>query len=214
VQLWFERYYGLLAASVGPGCYDECVRVKSDVQRAVEGRVNRLHQMIIDQIIDFIKHHYYHPITSTASGEPTTGCTQLCLFVKRVGVAVRERVEESLADPLLFTLATRLLHSLLHDHIKRHTISPAAALSTLLIDTQHYAASIPRDTVPSSAHLQHLYSVCLRDLARVYVVERVEACKAALQEGGLASVDVGLLMPFISNRADCRANPKLLQQLK
>ena len=128
----------------------------------------------------------------------------------RVASAMRERVEDALADPWLYHVALRLLHTIMHDLVKRTVVSELGAV-TLLRDAQFMSTSIPRDTLPNNTLLASLFDACLKDLARIYMV-RLEAVRAAVQEGGLASVDLKLILPFVASRADVKMTPRLMNK--
>lgn len=219
LQLWFERHYGMLAAGVSAGCYAECVRVKSETMSGIELKMKRIINKVLDWSILFIREYYwkqhkkqdYAPTTNTEPAQVSLYCQQLCLFVKRFATAMRERVEEAIADPWLFHFSIRLLHSFLHDLLKRATVSQVGSI-VLLQDCQHLAAIIPSETNPHNTNLHSLYAVCLKEVSRLFMVRRVEAVRAAVQEGGLASVDLKLVLPFVAGRADCRSNPRLMMK--
>jgi hypothetical protein len=228
IQIWFERHYGILSAAVSPGCYAECVRIKNEMIKAVEGKVTILAGQMIDWAIDFVKEYYYKQQRrsdfnprdeaeqqSLLSRQQSACCEQLVLFIRRTSSSVKACAEDALAGPWLYRLGCRLLHSLLHDHLKRLVVSEAGALG-LMKDCSHYAQCIPRDLCGGSLASSYETQLCqsynaLKELPKLYMV-KADSLRAVMQEGALASVDIKLLFPYLTNRADSRANGKLLER--
>lgn len=213
IQIWWERYAGLLAASVSPGCYAECVRVKSDAYRGIEVHLNQLARKMINWSIDFIREFYFKQQKKTdfrepGGGKPTVVAQQLTLFLRRTSSTVRGCMEEPLAGPLLFHLGCRVLHVYLHEHMRRFAVSAQGAL-TVALDCGLLADNIPGDLGVGpdlTAQLTNYYGA-LRDLAKIYAV-RPESIRAILQEGGaLTSIDPRQLYPFLAMRMDARTVP-------
>ncbi|KAI8824861.1 exocyst complex component Sec10-like protein, partial [Fimicolochytrium jonesii] len=190
--------------SASPTAHRDMVVYKNSFMSTVEHRLNVLVQKQITAIVGWLgtllgtqKKTDFKPKDDAGDQEilPSPTCIQVCDFLS----LVHQRGGTCLAGSNLENFLSEIgisFQSLLLDHLKKFTVSQAGGL-ILLTDMAAYQHSITTLSIPL---LSERFDM-LRELANLFVV-RPENLKTVMNEGHLSRIEMQLLHPFLSMRAD------------
>ncbi|KAJ3021108.1 Exocyst complex component 5 [Thoreauomyces humboldtii] len=215
LQLHFQTSVVPLLSS-SPTAHRDIVVYKNGFMATVEHRLNVLVQKQLDAIISWLaavlatqKKTEFRPKDEEMHGNgliATPPCVQCTEFLR----SAHAQASRCLAGENLDNFMTEIgsaFHSMLLDHLKKFVVSQAGGL-ILLKDLATYQQSVAAFKI---ALLNERFDM-LRELGNLFVV-KPETLKTVINESHLSRIELPLLQPFLSQRADWSKLAKLERDL-
>ncbi|TPX60009.1 hypothetical protein PhCBS80983_g02072 [Powellomyces hirtus] len=214
LQLHFQSSI-IPGISSSPTAHRDMVVYKNGFMSTVEHRLNVLVQKQIDAIVSWLgtclatqKKTDFRPKDEMSSNSMavTLPCAQCTEFLEQT----LERATSNLSGLNLEIFLTEIgtsFNSMLVEHLKKFVVTQAGGL-ILLKDVACYQQTIAMFKIPL---LNERFDM-LRELANLFVV-KPETLKTVINESHLSRIELPLLQPFLSQRADWGKLAKLERDL-
>ncbi|KND04859.1 uncharacterized protein SPPG_00558 [Spizellomyces punctatus DAOM BR117] len=203
LQLHFQSTIVPMIAP-SPTTHRDMVLYKNGFMSAVEHRLNILLQKQIDAVTAWLsvllasqKKTDYRPKDEAAGSSSLASPT--CIQCTDFLTVVYDQASQCLGGENLEAFLTEIgvsFHSMLLDHFKKFVVSQAGGM-TLLKDISNYQQTISLFKIP----ILHERFDMLKELGNVFVV-KPENLKTVIREGHLSRIEITLLHPFLTMRAD------------
>lgn len=206
VLLYYQEHVIPLVVLAAPTILRRVIEAKADATGRVTDKIDLLLKKECDGASKFVeellskqKKTDYRPKAEDIEAlmGSTQACQAICDFVANFSRVVIDSLDTSNATTLLIEFGSRL-HLQLLEHLKNYVVSDTGAM-VLQNDLKRYKALV--DVMkPASEGLKERFEM-LWELGHVFVV-RPENLRSILQEGYLGRLDIKLIYPYITMRAD------------
>ncbi|CAG8657677.1 3453_t:CDS:10, partial [Dentiscutata heterogama] len=170
-------------------------KINSTVQKMIDAIISRLNYLLSRQKkVDFRPRDEDDVIASLATA-PCNNCVE-CL--KKVHANVSKCLDSKNMEHFLTEIGNSF-HSMLLEHFKKFSVSPAGGL-VLTKDIAKYQETITLFKIPQ---LDERFEM-LRQLGNLFIV-KPEILKSVLNEGYLAKVDIKYILPYLQARTDFKS---------
>ncbi|CAG8563783.1 5213_t:CDS:10, partial [Cetraspora pellucida] len=170
-------------------------KINLTVQRMIDAIIARLNYLLSRQKkVDFRPRDEDEVIASLATA-PCNNCVE-CL--KKVHTNISKCLDSKNIEHFLTEIGNSF-HSMLLEHFKKFSVSPAGGL-VLTKDIAKYQETI---TLFKISQLDERFEM-LRQLGNLFIV-KPEILKSVLNEGYLAKVDIKYILPYLQARTDFRS---------